>query len=104
MEAAIILDMIFVPTMSIVELTYLTEKDRIEKDALAGILAALRNPASRLIDMPMNLAIAVAVSRIPRALVPDLPDRVTAATALALGLPLVTADRQIRSCGIETIW
>jgi predicted nucleic acid-binding protein len=36
-------------------------------------------------------------------MVPDVPDRVISATALALGLPLVTANRQIRASGIETI-
>jgi len=36
--------------------------------------------------------------------VPDLPDRVIAATALHHRVPLVTCDRKIRSCGIATIW
>lgn len=33
-----------------------------------------------------------------------LPDRVIAATALQLGLPLVTRDRRLQSAGIQTIW
>jgi predicted nucleic acid-binding protein len=44
------------------------------------------------------------LERIPRDAVPDLPDRVISATALALGLPLVTRDARIREAGIETIW
>jgi len=37
-------------------------------------------------------------------LVRDMPDRMIAATAARLGLPLVTRDRQIQSAGIATIW
>jgi predicted nucleic acid-binding protein len=33
-----------------------------------------------------------------------MPDRIIAATALALGLPLVTRDRKIRAADLETIW
>jgi predicted nucleic acid-binding protein len=48
--------------------------------------------------------VADALARIPRDQVPDLPDRVIAAAALALGLPLVTRDAKIRSSAIQTIW
>ena len=104
MEAAVFSGFIFVSTISIVEMTYLTEKQRIEKGELEGVLTAFADPASRLVAIPVNTAIAQAVVSIPRALVPDLPDRVISATAFALGIPLVTADRQIRSSSIETIW
>jgi len=36
--------------------------------------------------------------------IPDLPDRVIAATALALNLPLISRDRKIVLSGLETIW
>jgi predicted nucleic acid-binding protein len=45
-----------------------------------------------------------AMARVPRDQVPDLPDRIIAATALHLGVPLVTRDRQITASGIATIW
>ncbi|PJB74400.1 MAG: PIN domain nuclease, partial [Armatimonadetes bacterium CG_4_9_14_3_um_filter_58_7] len=35
---------------------------------------------------------------------PDMPDRIIAATALHLGLSLVTRDSKIQGCGIPTIW
>jgi len=36
--------------------------------------------------------------------VPDMPDRIIAATAIYLSLPLITKDDAIRSAGIITIW
>jgi len=40
---------------------------------------------------------------LPRDLVPEMPDRIIAATALHLGLPLVTRDRRLQAAGIPTI-
>jgi predicted nucleic acid-binding protein len=42
--------------------------------------------------------------RIPRDVVPDMPDRIIAATALTHDLPPVTADGKIRASRIPTIW
>lgn len=37
--------------------------------------------------------------------VPDMPDRIVAATALKLGLPLLTRDRKIRlALGTRALW
>ena len=47
---------------------------------------------------------AEAMAKIPRNIVPDMPDRMIAATALHLNLPLVTIDTQVRAANIETIW
>ena len=41
---------------------------------------------------------------VSRDVVPDMPDGIIAATALHLGLPLVTRDQRIQSAGIKTIW
>jgi predicted nucleic acid-binding protein len=36
--------------------------------------------------------------------VPDLPDRVIAATALHLDVPLISRDHNIKLPGLKTIW
>ena len=36
--------------------------------------------------------------------VPDLPDRVIAATALQLSVPVVSRDGRIRASSVQTIW
>jgi predicted nucleic acid-binding protein len=48
--------------------------------------------------------IAQALKQIERTQIPDLPDRIIAATALHLGLPLISRDRKIQLSEIETIW
>ncbi len=95
---------IYVPTIVIIEMRYLTEKNRISLAAYRTALQTLRNPVTALEIVSLDLEIADALERIPRAVVPDMPDRIIAATAQYLGLPLVTADRQIRASGINTIW
>ncbi len=97
-------EQIFVPTISIVEMTYLIEKGRIESAALPALLAMLGDPSSPFTSIQLTLGIATALGKIPRHLIPDLPDRVIAATGYAMGLPVVTADRRIRASGVETIW
>ena len=95
---------IYVPTICIVEMTYLVEKKRIVDEAWPLLERVLAEDHSPFQPIELTLEIARAVRRIPRSAVPDLPDRVIAATALAMGLPLVTRDGKIRASGIETIW
>jgi predicted nucleic acid-binding protein len=65
---------------------------------------ALRDVDSIMVVAPLDSAVAKAVGQIPRNAVPDMPDRIIAATAAHLGVPLVTRDRQIQATGIRTIW
>ncbi len=47
---------------------------------------------------------ALAVQQVSREQVPDLPDRIIAATALYLGVPLITRDRKIALSSVDTVW
>jgi predicted nucleic acid-binding protein len=64
----------------------------------------LADEQSALVLVPLDEAVARAVGQIPRDKVPDMPDRIIAATALHLNLPLITRDRQIQTAKIPTIW
>ena len=95
---------LFISPVSIVEIIYLTEKGSVDTTHLPTVLSALRRPDAEVILKPFDLDIAEALQRIPRNVVPDMPDRMIAATALHLDLPLVTTDAQIRAANVQTIW
>ncbi len=96
---------VYISAISLIEICYLIEKRRIASDLLQRILAVLNESDPSLIVVPIDLAISIAVQNIDRDIVPDMPDRIIAATALHLNLPLVTRDRKIQaSQSIITIW
>lgn len=99
-------DLIYVPSIVVVELRYLVEKRReIDEPDYQSVLALLKSSFSAIIVAPLDLKVAESLTQILRQTVPDMPDRIIAATALALGLPLVTADHNIRALSnITTIW
>ena len=71
------------------------------KAALNLLRGASENYRLALLD----LVVVEALERVPRALVPDMPDRIIAATALSLGLPLLSRDRALRVVEeLEVIW
>ncbi len=94
----------YVSAISIVETIYLIERGRVPLEAIQRLEAGLKDSASGLIVAPVDAAVADAVYKVPRAIVPDMPDRIIAATALHLGVPLITRDQRIQEAGIKTIW
>ena len=102
--AALSGDPVFVPSISLVELVYLTERRRLPAEALTRMRRAIDDPSTLLRLAPLDAGVADAIPSVPRDLVPDMPDRIIAATAISLKLPLITADARIRSLAISTIW
>jgi hypothetical protein len=69
------------------------------------VLGLLRDPKTSLEAEPITLDVTAAFRQIPRDALGDPWDRFITATAMTLGLPLVTRDRRIRESGlVETIW
>ena len=96
---------IYVTTITIVELTYLVEKNKIPVDVLTAPKNALDETSSSFQLIELTSEISEALNQIPRSTVPDMPDRIIAATALHLDLPLITSDEDIRKLNnIQTIW
>jgi PIN domain nuclease of toxin-antitoxin system len=97
--------MIYLSAISVVELKYLTERDRIDITVLNQILKIVKSNIPSIEIVALDLEISENLSHINRAVVPDMPDRIIAATALSLKLPLVTCDHKIQACTtIQTIW
>ena len=91
--------------ISIVEITYLVEKNKIPEVVLNQIIEFLTTPDSDLKVVPLDLSVAKCLAKIPRLTVPEMGDRIIAATALYLDLPLVTKDHKIRNLSmIQTVW
>jgi PIN domain nuclease of toxin-antitoxin system len=95
---------ILVPSICLVEITYLVEKRRLDAAVLPRLLDEFDKPDTALALAALDLGVALSLQDISRFDVPDLPDRVIAATALHHRVPLVTRDRKIRCAGVETIW
>jgi len=95
---------IYVSAISLVELIYLVEKGRLPQLVITRLQAALAVAGAEVSVVPLDQQLAWHVDQVPRASVPELPDRVIAATASFLKLPLVTRDAKIRSAGLVTVW
>jgi PIN domain nuclease of toxin-antitoxin system len=94
----------YISAVSLVEVVYLVERGRIAADAFEVFVGELKKDSPAFAVVPLDSDIAAALRKIARNVVPDMPDRIIAATALHLGLPLVTRDRRLQSAGIQTIW
>lgn len=94
---------ILVSAISLIEVVYLEEKHRIGAGATERIRQACETEEPSLEIVPVDARIAYGIREIARANVPDMPDRVIAATAVALGVALVTRDGKIRASGVRTI-
>lgn len=95
---------VYISAISLIEAVYLVERRRLPAKALERLRSALADSDSGLSIALVDSGVADALPNIRRDVVPDMPDRIIAATALRLGLPLVTRDRRLQSAGIQTIW
>ena len=96
---------IYVSAITLVELIYLTEKGRIPNDVLDLLRDAVDDSTTAFRLFEITREVADEIGNIPRLTVPDMPDRIIAATALHLNLPLVTKDHKIQALqNVNTIW
>ena len=94
---------ILVPSIVLVEALFLAERQRVPRAILAELMALSDAPTSSICVVPLDLAVARAVSDFGPAAVPELADRIIAATARALNLPLLTTDPAIIASGLVKV-
>jgi predicted nucleic acid-binding protein len=96
---------IYVSAITIIEIAYLVEKGRLAEEVLTRILNALDDPNIGIVLVPLDRNVSGIIRQIDRVTVPDMPDRIIAATAFSLGIPLVTRDLRIQALTtIKTVW
>ncbi len=65
---------------------------------------ALHDPDHVLQEAPVTAEIIDTMLTIPRVDIPDMPDRIVAATAVYFGVPVISRDGRIRTSGVRTVW
>lgn len=89
--------------ITLLELATLVSKGRIHLDI--SLESFLQEVESRFIVLPMNGKVCARATELPKTYPKDPADRIIGATALVGGLPLLTADRQIRrSKVVRAVW
>jgi PIN domain nuclease of toxin-antitoxin system len=96
---------IYIPNIVLVEIVYLMEKAKISNKSLEKLINLLdRNPNNYQMTQ-ITVSTIRTMQSLQRQLIPDMPDRIITATAVELGLPLITKDSKIIKANvIEIIW
>lgn len=81
------------------------EKFKIPKKTINKVMNLLESSPANYSLCQISMSTIRALQSIPRELIPDMPDRIVAATAIELGLPLISKDTLIRNANLlEVIW
>ena len=103
-EAASARHKVALSAISLAEVVYLVEKRRLPFSAYEDLTNALADPEHVLTEAACTAAVVQAMRQVPRAEIPDMPDRIVAATAVYFGVPVISRDGRIRAASIKTIW
>ena len=88
---------------SLLDLRYLVDSGRLSAQLFGDARSIVDGEAFTVV--PLDLSVVDKMGAIPREKVPDPFDRIIAATALTLDLPLVSADEDIQGAiGERVIW
>jgi predicted nucleic acid-binding protein len=90
--------------ISLAEVVYLTEKKRLPAGAYEDLRAVLADPDHVLTGIPLTAEIVDTMPRVQREAVPDMPDRIVAASAVYFGVPVISRDGRIRASNVQTVW
>ena len=97
-------DQVGVSAITLVEIVYLAEKGRIDSTTFDRLIADLGSRDAVLVEVPVDRAVAQTLMFVDRAQIPEMGDRIIAATAQHLGVPVITRDTNITESSVPTIW
>jgi PIN domain nuclease of toxin-antitoxin system len=96
---------IAISAISLAEIVYLIEKKRLPAaEAYTDLKTVLDDPDHVFTEAPFTVEIVDAMRQVLREDVPDMPDRMIAATGVYFGVPVISRDGRIRASAIQTIW
>lgn len=95
---------IAISAITFVEMVYLIEKGRIAPEQFTELAFALGDTASIFVEIPVDIRVVRALARMDGLQIPDMPDRIIAATAALLNVPIISRDSRIRLSNLQTIW
>ena len=99
------LHLVFVPGIALIEMAYLIERGRLSGEHVEFVFRLLDVNDGSYAVAPLDQDTARALLQVPRADVPDMPDRIIVATARQFGLPLITRDEAIRRAAVvPVVW
>src|SRR5262245_46268015 len=95
---------IVVSAISLAEIVYLVEKDRVPASVYSGLRTALADPDHVFMEAAFTVEIVDVMHKVSRVDIGDMPDRIVAATAVYFGVPVISRDGRIRASNLHTIW
>ncbi len=103
-QAAASRQSIEISPISLAEIVYLVEKSRIPMSAFEDVRSSLDNPNHVFKEAPFTKEVVHAMRQVPRDEVPDMPDRIIAATAVYLRVPVISKDGRIKGSSVQSVW
>jgi PIN domain nuclease of toxin-antitoxin system len=96
---------VLVPSIVLVEAIFLMQRQRIPEAQVRKLFELSEDSEASICVVPLDMAVAQAVGDFGPVAIPDMPDRIIAATARALNVPLITVDPIIAESElVEVVW
>ncbi len=92
-----------VSSISLAEMIYLAEKGRIPTTAVQDLIHSLLDPGYPLHELPVDASVAEQMALVSRDDVPDMPDRIIAATGLRYGVPVKELGKLLSTAGTRCL-
>ncbi|HXV97516.1 MAG TPA: PIN domain-containing protein [Anaerolineae bacterium] len=95
---------ILVPSIVLIELIFIGDRQRIPDSLVNRLFNMDEAPGAAYQVVPLSKAVAVTARDFGPAVIPEMADRIIAATAKYFDLPLLTSDPAILASGLVKVY
>lgn len=96
---------VWIPGIVLIEAVYFVEKARYPTTLIVKMLDLIDPPSDNYALAPLDTSTIRVLQTIDRSAVPEMPDRIISATAISLGLPLISKDAAITALSeLSIVW